>query len=383
MTSGLPSGRYMQWRATLTTSNNFYTPVLHSVTAAASLGPLVTTDAATFVDSNGAVLNGTLNSLGQSSGTVYVGFQLGNNPEPLMSYQTRRQPITAPGTYSFGLIRFIPGTTYYYRARAFDLEFNPPVYGDVVSFTTTPVSPSVTTNPAGSVTASSAVLNGYLASVGAASCGQHVLPVGHHAGWPLSQLHSSRSAWIQRAVPGQPVEPGDRYHLLLPGQGGRRRQRHQLRRRDELHHAEGIAPTWQPATPPSVTSNSATLNGSLANMGAASTVNVSYQWGTTSGGPYPNSTPAQAMTARRAFQRRADRAVRQDHLLLQGKGRRGRERHRLRVGEQLHHSGRAADRNTTGATGITGLFRPSERRPVCPGHRRDCGRDILLRAAAG
>jgi hypothetical protein len=36
-------------------------------------------------------------------------------------------------------------------------------------------------------------------------------------------------------------------------------------------------------------------------MGAASTVNVSYQWGTTSGGPYPNSTPAQAMTARGPF----------------------------------------------------------------------------------
>jgi len=31
ITSGLPSGRYMQWRATLTTSDTSVTPVLHEV----------------------------------------------------------------------------------------------------------------------------------------------------------------------------------------------------------------------------------------------------------------------------------------------------------------------------------------------------------------
>jgi len=31
VTSGLPSGRYMQWRATLTSSDTSQTPVLHEV----------------------------------------------------------------------------------------------------------------------------------------------------------------------------------------------------------------------------------------------------------------------------------------------------------------------------------------------------------------
>ncbi len=54
VTSGLPSGRYMQWRATLTTTNNLYTPVLSGVSAASSMLPIVVTENATGVMSNGA-----------------------------------------------------------------------------------------------------------------------------------------------------------------------------------------------------------------------------------------------------------------------------------------------------------------------------------------
>jgi hypothetical protein len=53
-----------------------------------------------------------------------------------------------------------------------------------------------------------------------------------------------------------------------------------------------------------ITAVSATLNGSLASLGTATTVNVSFQWGTTSGGPYPNTTTAQAMTAAGPFSAR-------------------------------------------------------------------------------
>jgi hypothetical protein len=46
--------------------------------------------------------------------------------------------------------------------------------------------------------------------------------------------------------------------------------------------------TTDPAT--AVTTNSATLNGDLTNKGTAGTVDVSFKYGTTAGGPYPNQT---------------------------------------------------------------------------------------------
>jgi len=63
-------------------------------------------------------------------------------------------------------------------------------------------------------------------------------------------------------------------------------------------------------TPPSVTTNavsavttnSATLNGNLDDLGTAATVDVSFVWGETSGGPYSNETvPSQTMTGTGTF----------------------------------------------------------------------------------
>ena len=65
-------------------------------------------------------------------------------------------------------------------------------------------------------------------------------------------------------------------------------------------------------------SDNATLNGNLDSLGNATTVNVSFMWGTQSGGPYTNSTPQKAMTATGAFQTILSSLHGQYHLLLQG-----------------------------------------------------------------
>ena len=193
--SGLPPGRYMQWRATLTTTSNSYTPVLHSIIAAASTSPDVSTNATTFVNSNGAVMNGTLSSIGLSSSTMNVNFYWGTTPGGPYPNSTAWQPLPAPGIFAAGLTGLSASTTYYFKARAWD-GINPAVFGDEVSFRTSSVPPSVNT-----------------------------------------------------------------------------------------------------ATASSLTSSSAILNGGLTSTGGAASVNVSFQWGTTPGGPYPNSTPVQAMTS--------------------------------------------------------------------------------------
>jgi len=51
----------------------------------------------------------------------------------------------------------------------------------------------------------------------------------------------------------------------------------------------------------SITTDSASLNGDLTSLGAAGTVNVSFLWGTTRGGPYTGTTPPQAATSAGAF----------------------------------------------------------------------------------
>jgi len=50
-----------------------------------------------------------------------------------------------------------------------------------------------------------------------------------------------------------------------------------------------------------MTINSARLNGNLDDLGTVSSVDVSFEWGQTSGGPYPNETTPQAMNTAGAF----------------------------------------------------------------------------------
>ena len=47
----------------------------------------------------------------------------------------------------------------------------------------------------------------------------------------------------------------------------------------------------------SITINSARLNGNLTSLGTAGSVTVSFVWGTSVGGPYPNETTGEVKTS--------------------------------------------------------------------------------------
>src|SRR5262249_52562899 len=127
----------------------------------------VTTLAATSLQYNLAVLNGTANPNGTST---TGGFRY-NTTDPGTSndtFGTRIPPSsgqalgtgTTPVPFSFNTgnyVALLPGTTYYYCAIAqnsFGTSF-----GAVVSFTTPPTLPSVSTGSASAVTSTSATLN--------------------------------------------------------------------------------------------------------------------------------------------------------------------------------------------------------------------------------
>jgi len=88
-----------------------------TVTAATEevLSPSVTTGNAVSVTKNSAVINGTLNSLGNTDSCL-VWFEWGTTPSygNITSYQT----MTAPGAFSAVLTGLDPNTNYYFQAKA-------------------------------------------------------------------------------------------------------------------------------------------------------------------------------------------------------------------------------------------------------------------------
>jgi phosphodiesterase/alkaline phosphatase D-like protein len=61
------------------------------------------------------------------------------------------------------------------------------------------------------------------------------------------------------------------------------------------------APAVTTDNPTDIQAASARLNGNLVSLGTSGSVTVSFVWGTTAGGPYPNETTGQAKTATGAF----------------------------------------------------------------------------------
>ncbi len=124
---------------------------------------VVTTDNATDITTNSAILHGSLASLGDYS-PVNVSFVWGTISGAL-DQETTPEAMTSPGAFSANLSSLFPNTTYYFRAKA---TGSVTVYGDELSFTTERVLPAVTTNDATDITISSATLNGNLDDLGAA-----------------------------------------------------------------------------------------------------------------------------------------------------------------------------------------------------------------------
>jgi MYXO-CTERM domain-containing protein len=136
-----------------------------SFTTAPPEAPVVTTEAATAIASDGATLNGTANPGGAAS----TGWFRYSDIDPINCDDTfgTRAPASGGDDLGAGLsaVNFdevinglIPATTYYYCAIADNASGVS--FGDVLSFTTAPAAPIVTTNPPTNVDIDAADLNG-------------------------------------------------------------------------------------------------------------------------------------------------------------------------------------------------------------------------------
>lgn len=186
---------------------------------------------------------------------------------------------------------------YYWRVKAEDRlgntsAFSPVWHFDVGPAPTSP--PAVTTTAATIVGTTSATLNGDLSSLGTASSVQVSFEWGQTAAYGNATPQETLTSPGPFSADLSGLAPGTTCHFRARAVGD------DTGFGDDMTFTTGAAPT----TPPEVstghadgiTGNSASLNGSLTSTGTADSVTVSFVWGTTPGGPYPNETAALVRT---------------------------------------------------------------------------------------
>ncbi|MCP5054319.1 MAG: hypothetical protein GY940_44535, partial [bacterium] len=154
--TGLTPGTTYHFRVVV--DNIFVTPVYGAdMTFTTPIGPSATTDAASSVGSTSATMNGTVNA---NSNSTTVTFEYGVDTNYGQTVSADQSPVTGNTNtaVSFSLTGLIPNTTYHYRVVG--VNSNGTVYGADMTFTTTAVAPTVTTDAASGIGATGATLNG-------------------------------------------------------------------------------------------------------------------------------------------------------------------------------------------------------------------------------
>jgi hypothetical protein len=162
--TGLTSGKTYHFRAKAVSSLGTSYGADQTFTAT-STSLVTVTDPATFVTTNSATLNGKVTSMGNNN-SVTVSFQYGLTTSYGSTVAGVPSSLTAPGTFTANITGLTPNKTYHYRTKAVGSSTK---YGNDQTFTTSPIPPVVTTNPASSITATAATLNANLSSLGSAS----------------------------------------------------------------------------------------------------------------------------------------------------------------------------------------------------------------------
>lgn len=280
--SGLTQGAEYHYRAKAVGDGTSYG---EDVAFTTTTPPAVTTKAATPVSTTLATLNGNLISFGTSWG-VWVRFEWGLTTSYGQQTWAEEAPMT--GAFSATITGLSATTTYHFRAMA---EGNDGTsYGDDMTFTTSDFGiPEVMTTGSSPppVTATTAILEGKLVSLGSASSVMASFVWGTTQGGPYPEETTGQvktatgdfSAKVSGLSPGTTLY----YKAKAAGDG-------------TGYGAERYYTTTSPATPPSVATDSADqigmttarINMNVTSFGSAHDVCVYFEWGLTAS--YGNTT---------------------------------------------------------------------------------------------
>ena len=241
--------------------------------------PLVSTSAATSIDSNSAVLNGYLNSLGNAS-SADIWFEWGTTTA--CSNSITHMIANTTGAFQTTLTGLSANTTYYFKAAASNSTGTS--YGEVRSFTTSQVVvglPSVSTNQASGLSTNSAILNGSLDSLGTNSNSADVwFEYGTTTNYGNTTAQIVRTSTGSFSTSLSNLSPNTTYHFRAAARNGAGTV-YGSNQSFTTTTTSITAPSVSTNAASSINNNSAILNGSLDNLGNASTVDVRFEYGTT------------------------------------------------------------------------------------------------------
>jgi hypothetical protein len=248
--------------------------------------PVATTSDAAKITTTSASLRGSLDHLG-SAASVSVSFEWGLTTS--YGNETLPESKTATGKYNADLDGLSPNTTYHFRAKAVG---DVAAYGADAQFTTNATSASVATRDTTNVSTNSARLNGELTSLGTAGNAYVSFEWGTATGsYTHTTANEMRTNTTAFSADLSGLTPGTTYYYRAKAGSDR----------DAVYGAEKTFATL--TAPPAIAtgrasevhSMSATLNGNLDSLGTASSINVCFEWGTTTS--YGNQTAAQLRNA--------------------------------------------------------------------------------------
>jgi hypothetical protein len=260
------------------------------------LPPEVDTGGTIDVMTNAAILEGKLDLPG-SAKSVNVYFSYGTAPDSY-SENTTRQAMTEPDNFQAQLTGLDAFKTYYYRAYG-DGGSSGTGSGVERAFTTGKHPPIASTADAGSITASSAVLNGNLVSVGSSPSDNVSFQYGTSHRGPYRNVTTPRAQAVhgafQASISGLSAHTA--YYYRAVADGGIYGAGYG---REMSFVTSNVPPLVVTGDATNITTNAARLNGTLSSLGSSAHANVSFQWGAAHGA-YNNETTAQTMTSERSF----------------------------------------------------------------------------------
>ena len=264
----------------------------YTVAAVSTTAPTVATNDASNLAPTSATLNGSVSALGTAS-SVIVCFEWGTTAGGPYPNVTDNQTVNDTGSFTASLTGLAPGTTYYCRAKAVG---HGTALGDEVSFTTSTTAPTVATNAASNLAPTSATLNGSVSALGTASSVIVSFEWGTVAGGPYPNVTYNQTMTTTGVFTADltGLSAGTTYYCKAKSVG------HGTTLGDERSFTTSTtAPTVSTSASGNLAATTATLNGNLTALGTASSVTVSFEWGTTTS--YGSETAAQSLTAIGAF----------------------------------------------------------------------------------
>ncbi len=278
--------------------------------------PTVTTQAASAITANSATGNGTITDLGGANPTAHgVCWDTTANPDT-NDNNTDEGAAGATGAFTSSITVLSANTTYYVRAYATNTAGT--AYGNEVSFTTNGIAPTVTTQAASDITATTATGNGTISDLGVPSPSQHGVC------WSTSNNpDTSDSKTEQGAVAATGaftssitgLTPNTTYYVRAYASnsagtvyGG-----------EISFTTDPQAPTVTTQAVSVITSDSATGNGNITSLGGPNPTAHGVCWDTTANPDInDNKTDEGAAGANRSLYQQHNRFISQYHLLRTG-----------------------------------------------------------------